>query len=599
MWDKTRDNTRDNMRAKFWEFCLFYKDYLKGCRTEEDMTRMTTQAFWESMRLSKKRLDDNGLMMDIDYEERRNAYIDISNIQTDERNTSATLKRSIVVNKTISKGSKILYKKRERQVINISELKANGEGNMAICPNCGHLGTISSYIDGCDYCNTKFQVSDFEEKISSFAMEPDAAKKNNKVFLGILKYVGIALLVMIVIAGLSLIGLIVDLVAGSMDLSIALWMGVIFSVMCLLIPLVVRILIYTGILFLIACALIYKKRFKRIEINDILLDMEQKIPGFSKEEFAANLEFKLRHIHFADNAKDINVFAHTDLSEVMMHYKNVIDCNLVKLQFLNFEEHPYAYRILVKAKMRLTKLYEDKIKEEKEEIYITLSGLRGMHERNMGAVSMYKCEGCGSSISLMNGGICAYCGQRLPYEKYSYIIEGYCANVKEKELSQIKKPVTYGRYKTMDEFKKIRLEISGLFLGLLMVVSAITFSLDNEFAYSLYYISDFFDDCQEMFETIIPADELDNTLVEYEYDSSYIEEKYVYTCTEDVEESAKAYVEYLESQGFEILDSSDKTYDCIKRIQFDDYFKGYCEIVITVNGDKMKVEIGTTDELGY
>ena len=66
-----------------------------------------------------------------------------------------------------------------------------------------------------------------------------------------------------------------------------------------------------------------------------------------------------------------------------------------------------------------------------------------------------------------------------------------------------------------------------------------------------------------------------------------------------VEESARAYVEYLESQGFEIFDSSDKTYDCIKRIQFDDYFKGYCEIVITVNGDKMRVEIGTTDELGY
>ena len=35
MWDKNRDNTRDNMRAKFWGFCLFYKDYLNSGSTLE------------------------------------------------------------------------------------------------------------------------------------------------------------------------------------------------------------------------------------------------------------------------------------------------------------------------------------------------------------------------------------------------------------------------------------------------------------------------------------------------------------------------------------------------------------------------------------
>ena len=37
---------------------------------------------------------------------------------------------------------------------------------MAICPNCGHEGKLSSYIDGCDACGAKFLVGDFETKVS-------------------------------------------------------------------------------------------------------------------------------------------------------------------------------------------------------------------------------------------------------------------------------------------------------------------------------------------------------------------------------------------------------------------------------------------------
>lgn len=48
---------------------------------------------------------------------------------------------------------------------------------MVACPNCGNMGEISSYINGCDYCNSRFQVEDLEEKISSYMITEDNKEK--------------------------------------------------------------------------------------------------------------------------------------------------------------------------------------------------------------------------------------------------------------------------------------------------------------------------------------------------------------------------------------------------------------------------------------
>ena len=62
-------------------------------------------------------------------------------------------------------------------------LKADVQGDMAICPNCGHEGKLSSYIDGCDACGAKFLVSDFETKVSGFSLEEDARQKSISNFI--------------------------------------------------------------------------------------------------------------------------------------------------------------------------------------------------------------------------------------------------------------------------------------------------------------------------------------------------------------------------------------------------------------------------------
>lgn len=54
------------MTKKANEFKDVYKRYFNGDIDDEEMTEYVTQPFWNSLHISKKRLDNVGLNMDID-----------------------------------------------------------------------------------------------------------------------------------------------------------------------------------------------------------------------------------------------------------------------------------------------------------------------------------------------------------------------------------------------------------------------------------------------------------------------------------------------------------------------------------------------------
>ena len=99
--------------------------------------------------------------------------------------------------------------KKDDKIIVANAIKARGDEENACCPNCGHLGKISSYIDGCDYCNSKFSVTDFEEKISAFCLVENTPKKVLQIFKKIALVIGILALVM---GFLSIVSIIVAII---------------------------------------------------------------------------------------------------------------------------------------------------------------------------------------------------------------------------------------------------------------------------------------------------------------------------------------------------------------------------------------------------
>ena len=258
------------------------------------------------------------------------------------------------------------------------------------------------------------------------------------------------------------------------------------------------------------------------------------MPRFSEYDFAQNLEYKLRNIHYANEAKEVNVFANFDLSEEIAKYEDVIDCSMVKLKFIEARELEKGYEIDAEAKLLLMKYNGKCIKEETEKVIIRMSAKRGMDEKNVGAVRRYPCPNCGSNVSLLEGGNCEYCGTHLDYDKYSWMFEEY---------------TSLG--KTANLYKKTKAQLIGIYFMVLMICGVIRYMSDPHTFYLLTHISECFEVSQEIFDTVDTFDDVvrDSELIEEEI--GYVDRKQVYAVKDGLD-SCEEYIEYLEEEGFYI-----------------------------------------------
>lgn len=79
----------------------------------------------------------------------------------------------------------------------------------------------------------------------------------------------------------------------------------------------------------------------------------------------------------------------------------------------------------VKAGMLLTRYENGGVHQEKT--YLRLGLVKSIHAltQSINDVNVFRCDSCGASLSLLNGGRCEYCGQGLNLKEYDWVIEGY------------------------------------------------------------------------------------------------------------------------------------------------------------------------------
>ena len=79
----------------------------------------------------------------------------------------------------------------------------------------------------------------------------------------------------------------------------------------------------------------------------------------------------------------------------------------------------------VSAELRLLELQRGRIKERSEKLKIRLIKDAGCKTQAVCGASALKCQGCGASISLMDGKTCGYCGRNLNLRSYDWVIGEY------------------------------------------------------------------------------------------------------------------------------------------------------------------------------
>lgn len=194
------NDARKEIEGRTEDFCGELKAFYQGNgEAEQNLMEQTTQPFWQSLRLSRKRLQQRELTVDMEMQEPAR-LADYDGPWKDGYDYSCRRTQPVKMRRTYyRKGKKIAFLKTP-EIAAASFLKADVQGDMVICPNCGHEGKLTSYIDGCDACGAKFLVSDFETKVSGFSLEEDARQKSISNFMKAGAVVGITAISLAVLA---------------------------------------------------------------------------------------------------------------------------------------------------------------------------------------------------------------------------------------------------------------------------------------------------------------------------------------------------------------------------------------------------------------
>lgn len=403
----SRSDARKEMAELDKTFLKVQKEYYANKCTNENVMQITTQPFWQSMRLNQNRLKKKGLSCDMDVEVLSPGYSNYNGlivVEPEGNFICGGCTREIMVQRTFYAGGKPVFHRKNKELNTVSYLKSRVEGDLIACPNCGALGSVASYIDGCDYCGSKFTVHDFEAKVSGFSTEE---AKSSQAFSAIRRLALILAALSAILTGLFTYFL---FLTAPSDISFSPFSSYIIS------------LVLLGILCLIGLCVLNSEHGYKIMRE---LPVKQMISDFSPNDFYQNLEYKLRSIHLADSTNGIRTFATIPLDSIIAGYQDVIDCNLLSLTFQKVQESQEQYELTVSADMKLMEYHNQKMDTHCETIVMSLHSRKSNTNKKITALREYQCPNCGSSIDIFEGSICKSCGTAFDYSNYDWMIDCY------------------------------------------------------------------------------------------------------------------------------------------------------------------------------
>lgn len=594
----------NEMLGKIEDFTKTYSDFMSGKIDDEQLAKDTTQPFWQSMYLSRKRLTNKGLEVDVRFSEEKGNRINTISVVNDGKNIIGTYKDNIIEEKSFKKDGRTIYDHKGKKMWIGNVIKARGENNMVACPNCGNMGDISSYINGCDYCNSRFQVEDFEEKVSSFVVSDDEKRKVQNISTRCSLGAIIAGIVMIIAMVVSFIVVIINQVnykPGNYNTNAS----IIFASLITGFPIFIKVFIGLIIVFVLIAVVVNKIRKNEvIEKNEVYYRLKN-INGFVPEKFVQNLEYKLRNIHFAENVEEVSAFASVPVDKIIEKYQDIIECSLYKVKFEDYKSVQGKDIIKLNCIMQISKMINNKIHEEGEKLVIYLSKKSDITEKDFGAIRLISCGNCGSSINILNGGVCEYCGTRLNYADYDWIIDRYYSNTEDNMLSEIEEhtEVCIGNKKYIDPFKKLRLQMISAYLICIIFVVGFTFIRNREglilMANSDKYLNQVAGDITDLPKITDIVSDLELAKEKEEI----LGRTYTYKYDGDTESALSYVLNYssymVENYGYTLRYNNNDEIRVSKKYRYDKYLDGYMWISIKVDGNKVIVKYVLEDENSY
>ncbi len=405
------------------EFLGLHNDYYTDRVSDEAILDATTQAYWHSMKLSKERLSEYGLTMKVG-RGREDKYSDVRiKKEHNKHGHVSKVMESVKARRIFYKDGHKIYSGSAREICQTDLLESVIEGENVTCPNCGNPGKLSSFIDGCDYCNAKFTVKDLEQKVSGLSFREDVPVKINSFA----KRLDAGLRNTFI--GVPAAYVVIKTLMGMLKFSQGnFWVGWNHVTTGLAVG---AISVYFGIFILVAVNIV--SIINKIWINKTVAGIGErvtysdmpgkKIDNFFAQDFAQNLEWKLKSILLTEGMEKINSFVKCDITDLAPLRIGVVDSSMTSLRINRRETKKELYEISAVAVMRNYRYNEGRVSCEPQEFEVFMTCKKDVAERPVWALRQHACSKCGGSVDLFDGGVCEYCGEKLDYSNEGWVIK--------------------------------------------------------------------------------------------------------------------------------------------------------------------------------
>lgn len=309
-----------------------------------------------------------------------------------ERNTDGSKNDNILegirINKDYYYKGQIIHKENlfDSRIIYKFEFFHNNQEQK--CPNCGNIGTIKDYSDGCTYCGTYYNL-DYDNKDLGSKYYYDRTIKGNGY---IYKTLMIDLIVSFIIS-------LIFIIQTSRTFTIFDLSKVIIN------TLLISAILFFVFYYLDAAIILSFVRKDKDKLNKMQTDFWNRMSnrGITKNNFFNNLNFELRQLYYGDK------------------YPNIIDYDILDYnEFIETEDESGFY-ITVNLDIRLVEFDEGKCKSKTDSKTYRLKQINKDGEFNKG-INIIKCHNCNAPIDVTTGK-CEYCGSKHNYLQEWYLVE--------------------------------------------------------------------------------------------------------------------------------------------------------------------------------
>lgn len=408
-----------------------------GIEENSKIQDYASQILWHSLSLWKMRMDNLGINMSL-ISDRRAYTSKKESVRSEEffdgRYIVKDVSEEIDATRIYYQNGKEIGKLRDKEVAHYSFLSAKEVGDeQVVCPNCGSVTTRNNLIDGCDYCKTKFTVEDLTNSIGSFGFRRDFyTNKSKKDNARELVYPWIFVISLMPFVYFGFFGAFLYMEEGFFarfftGLLAAGLLGLLGWCMVKL-----NMVIIFPIVYAIGFSsdksyrkMLFRSKEEQAREKSVVSKIRKFDKNFSINSFYGSVQNKISAIHFADNLNQINAFSEIDLSEYLKNYANVIDVDTLSLSLNSYDVKDGLQIAEVSAALLLHQYVDSKFKTTEENIKMRLIKSDTCKTQAVCGPSIFTCKSCGSSLSLMEGKKCAYCGHELDMKKYEWTISKY------------------------------------------------------------------------------------------------------------------------------------------------------------------------------